>query len=101
MTRKKQEQLYLIAFVVFLVVLAGFYIVLPNDVPMQYALDGSVNYTLPKLLAVGVMLGLQLLYAGYAKLRFPGTEPYPSKVLFTALILMAMGIFGLSTSFFK
>lgn len=35
-----------------------FYFFLPNDVPMQWAADGSVNYTLPKILAVLVLPGV-------------------------------------------
>lgn len=35
-----------------------FFFLLPDQVPMQWAADGSVNYTLPKYLAVLVMPGL-------------------------------------------
>lgn len=38
------------------IVLAGvFLLFLPDKVPMQWASDGSVNYTLPKFLAVLVL----------------------------------------------
>lgn len=35
-----------------------FYFFLPNNVPMQWGADGSVNYTLPKILAVLVLPGV-------------------------------------------
>lgn len=44
-----------------LVLLSALYPLLPSDVAMQYGSSGQVNYTLPKLIAILLIVGLHLL----------------------------------------
>ncbi len=81
------------------VVLLGLVPFLPSDIPMQYSITGGVNYTLPKILAVFLMLalniGLVVLFNVQSK-----NEDYPAKHLVTqgtlivvTLILLVKNLF--------
>lgn len=49
------QKAYIVTFLLSVVLALVFLFLLPDQVPMQWAMDGSVNYTLPKYLAVLVM----------------------------------------------
>ncbi|MDT2757196.1 DUF1648 domain-containing protein [Enterococcus asini] len=49
------QKAYIVTFLLSVILALVFLFLLPDQVPMQWAMDGSVNYTLPKYLAVLVM----------------------------------------------
>ena len=69
------------------IVLLGLFPFLPNEIPMQYSITGSVNYTFPKFLALLVMFALNLVVVLVLDQKTKN-EDYPSKHLVTQATLI-------------
>lgn len=71
------------------IVLAGLFPFLPNEIPMQYSITGTVNYTLPKFFALLIMLALNVVIVLVLDQRTKN-EDYPSKHLITQITLIVV-----------
>lgn len=54
-----------VAFIICMIVSIIFYPFLPDDFPMQFARDGSVNWTLPKMLGILFIPAIAFFFARY------------------------------------
>ncbi len=71
------------------IVLAGLFPFLPNEIPMQYSMTGTVNYTLPKFFALLAMLALNVVIVLVLDRRTKN-EDYPSKHIITQITLIVV-----------
>lgn len=77
-----------------LVICVALYPFLPTDIPMQYSITGEINYTLPKLLALLVVMALNASLVFISDYKSKGID-YPAKYITTQLTMMAITLFML------
>jgi len=96
---KKSVQTIIIAVAVigFIALAAILYPKLPAEIPMQWGINGKVNYTLPKLPVVSIMVivetgfSLYTLFLHRAAVRIPGKDFMTSllfPILFSILLVV-------------
>jgi len=92
---KKNMQIYVLIGLTlgFLVLLFLLYPGLPEQFPMQWGVDGKVNYSFPKLVAVSGMTLIQVAFHGFSIFTHRNDTKIPSKDFFTSLL-----IFGIFTA---
>lgn len=85
---KKSMQVILISVlcVGFIVLLAFLYPSLPAQIPMQWGLNGKVNYTLAKLPVVLVMIIVELGFGMYSIFLHRNDDKIPLRDFVTALL---------------
>jgi len=96
---KKSVQIVILSvFVIGFIAIAAFlYPKLPAQIPMQWGLNGKVNYTLPKLPVVSIMVlvdlgfGLYTVFLHRAAERIPGKD-FMTSLLFPILFSILLGV---------
>ena len=85
---KKKGQLILMAIlgVGFIALVAFLYPKLPANMPMQWGLNGKVNYTLPKLPVVLIMGLVETAFSLFTVFLHRTDVKIPNKDFFTALL---------------
>jgi uncharacterized membrane protein len=85
---KKTGQLILMAVlgIGFIALVAILYPKLPANVPMQWGLNGKVNYSLPKLPVVVIMVLVESAFGLYTAFLHRKASKIPNKDFFTALV---------------
>jgi uncharacterized membrane protein len=86
---KKSIQIVIMAVLVigFIALAAFLYPKLPAQIPMQWGLNGKVNYALPKLPVVSVMVLVDLGFGLYTVFLHRAADHIPGKDFMTSLIL--------------
>ena len=85
---KKKGQLLLMATLTigFIMLSAFLYPKLPANMPMQWGLNGKVNYTLPKLPVVLIMVLVESAFSLFTVFLHRADVKIPNKDFFTALL---------------
>lgn len=96
MKRSTQILVLRISLMVYSLILSALYPFLPDTIPMKYNFDGSIQSSLPKLLAILVVLAINVGLLIYQTLIGDKTKPLALKAMITQALLMLIGLIGLT-----
>ncbi len=86
---KKTQGFMLIAFtVIVVIVVAVLYNGLPAMIPMQWGINGKVNYSWPKLPIVIGMIAVNVVFNAYSWILHKNDEKISNKDFLTSVVFM-------------